>query len=42
MVGVGVAALGAASGVLFMTDTAYVVGLSAVVRGTWYAQPAVR
>ena len=41
-VGLVVAALGAVGGALFATDTAYVVGLGAVVLGTWYAQPAAK
>lgn len=41
-VGLGVAALGAVGGALLATDTSYVVGLGAVVLGTWYAQPAAK
>ncbi|ERH14045.1 MAG: hypothetical protein J07HB67_00007, partial [halophilic archaeon J07HB67] len=40
--GLGVAAVGAAAGAAVATDTAYVVGLGAVVLGTWYAQPAAK
>lgn len=41
-VGLALAAGGAAGGALLATDAAYVVGLGAVVLGTWYAQPAAK